>query len=235
MTPGANPPRSKARAALLVIAVVITAGLLVLWAVILWPGAMPFGLTFSVAEAERLITSFGPWAAVASIALMILHSFVPFPAEVLAVANGMLFGPVWGTLVTWIGAMLGAYVAFGLARWLGRPFAETFVPPERLDQVDRWSEQYGAAALFFSRFMPVISFNLANYAAGVAKVPWLTFTWSTGLGILPMIITMVLAGDHLSRAELEIGLLLLGTALLLGTLALVVIRPLRGGDRRKHR
>jgi uncharacterized membrane protein YdjX (TVP38/TMEM64 family) len=31
---------------------------------------------------------------------MILHSFVPFPAELIAIANGMLFGPVWGTLVT---------------------------------------------------------------------------------------------------------------------------------------
>ena len=53
---------------------------------------------------------------------MVLHSFVPFPAEVVAMANGMLYGPLWGTLITWVGAMLGAYLAFGLARWLGRPF-----------------------------------------------------------------------------------------------------------------
>ena len=41
--------------------------------------------------------------------LMVLHSFVPFPAEFVAMANGMLYGPIWGTVITWSGAMLGAF------------------------------------------------------------------------------------------------------------------------------
>jgi len=49
----------------------------------------------------------GPFAALAPIGLMVVHSFVPFPAEMLVIANGMLFGPVRGIIITWIGAMPG--------------------------------------------------------------------------------------------------------------------------------
>ncbi len=76
----------------------------------------------SVADVERTIESWGAWGVAGSILLMVLHSLVPFPAEIVAMANGMLYGPLWGTLITWTGAMLGAHLAFRLARWLGRPF-----------------------------------------------------------------------------------------------------------------
>ncbi len=53
-----------------------------------------FGAVESVAAAEELILSWGPWGVAASIGLMILHSFLPFPAEVIALANGMVYGPL---------------------------------------------------------------------------------------------------------------------------------------------
>jgi uncharacterized membrane protein YdjX (TVP38/TMEM64 family) len=70
----------------------------------------------SVRAFEDVILAWGHWGVLASIGLMVIHSFVPFPAELVALANGMLYGPVWGTVVTWIGAMLGAFLAFGLSR-----------------------------------------------------------------------------------------------------------------------
>ena len=84
-------------------------------------------LDLSVEGIERIAEAWGAWAPVASIAIMILHSFVPFPAELIAIANGMLFGPIWGTLVTWVGAMLRAALAFALARRYGRPLADRLI------------------------------------------------------------------------------------------------------------
>lgn len=147
-----------------------------------------------VLQMERLLEAWGPLAAPISIALMVLHSFVPFPAEMLAIANGMLFGAVWGTVITWIGAMLGAYLAFGLTRVLGQPFAEGVVPARHWQTVERWSERHGGSALFIARLIPVISFNLINYAAGLTTISWATFTWATGLGILPITLAAVLTG-----------------------------------------
>ena len=132
------------------------------------------GFELSVEAVEREILAWGIWGVAASILLMVLHSFVPFPAEVVAMANGMLYGPLWGTLITWVGAMLGAYLARAGA--LARPAVRPDDGRGRHHRAfDRRAARQGAGVLLFSRLMPVISFNLINYAAGLTTVPWWTF------------------------------------------------------------
>lgn len=167
-------------------------------------------LAGSAAAIEAFLERWGAWSAVASIVMMILHSFVPLPAELIAVANGMLFGNMAGIAITWIGAMIGACVAFGLARWLGQPFVRRLVPARHWPSIDAWTENKGVATLLVARLMPVVSFNLINYAAGLAGVSWPVFLWTTGVGILPLTIFSVVMGDHMLTASLEVwGVVLL--------------------------
>ncbi len=170
----------------------------------------------SVEGLKAAILSLGAWGVAASIGLMVLHSFVPFPAEFLALANGMIYGPLWGTAITWTGAMLGAFAAFGLARSLGRPLAERMVSRRHLERLDVWAERDGWRALLLARFVPVIAFNLVNYAAGLSRVRWRTFAWTTGLGILPLTVLMVAFGDALERLPWTLWLLLALVCLALG-------------------
>ena len=153
----------------------------------------------SVRAFEDVILSWGHWGVLASIGLMVLHSFVPFPAELVALANGMLYGPLWGTVITWVGAMLGAFLAFGLSRAFGRPFVEAVVARRDWQMLDDWAGKHAAEMVFLARFLPVISFNLVNYAAGLTKISWWTFGWTTGVGILPVTILMAAMGDQVGK------------------------------------
>ena len=76
----------------------------------------------TVSDIEDTVRSWGMWGIAASIRVDDRPFLHPFPAEFVAIANGMAYGPLWGTVVTWIGAMCGALVAFALSRALGRPF-----------------------------------------------------------------------------------------------------------------
>lgn len=164
-------------------------------------------------QIAETIRGLGPWGVAASIGLMILHSFVPFPAEILGVANGLVYGTLAGTAVTWSGAMLGAYLSFGLARLLGRPFVQRIVSERTLESMDRWTEREGGLTLLICRLIPLIAFNVINYAAGLTRVSWWTFTWSTGLGILPVTVLMAALGDRmLERSWWGVSLLLLVAA-----------------------
>src|SRR3546814_6248970 len=98
----------------------------------------------SVEAFEDVILSWGHWGVLASIGLMVLHSFVPFPAEFVALANGMLYGPVWGTIITWIGAMLGAFLAFEIGRAFGRPFVEKVGARRHWQRPDDWTGEHAA-------------------------------------------------------------------------------------------
>jgi uncharacterized membrane protein YdjX (TVP38/TMEM64 family) len=151
----------------------------------------------SVENIERFVERWGAWSAFGSIVLMVLHSFLPLPAELIAIANGMLFGSAMGVGITWIGAMIGAGCAFAIARHCGRPLVHRVAAERHWQAIASW--QVSPSTLVFVRLIPVISFNLVNYAAGLAGVGWLTFLWTTGLGILPITVVSVVLGDRLLK------------------------------------
>lgn len=157
---------------------------------------------FSEAELTSRIRSWGPWGVAGSVALMIAHSVVPFPAELLALANGMVYGPVWGAVVTWVGAMLGALSSFGLARLCGRPLVRRLIPSRRWEKIDQLSERGDVAAtLLLLRLVPIIAFNAINFAAGLANVRLWTYCWTTAIGIVPVTIITAIAGAEVLQLQ----------------------------------
>ena len=156
-------------------------------------------LSLTTEDVHRFVAAWGAWAALGSIILMVGHSVLPLPGEVIAVANGMMFGPVRGTLITWAGAMIGAAVSFGAARYLGAPAVERLLSDKQGDLEARWRAR--PLLLLLIRLIPLISFNLINYAAGAAGVPWWVFLWTTAIGILPITVVSVVAGDWILEAS----------------------------------
>lgn len=154
----------------------------------------------SVRELAAWIRSWGMSAVLAAISLMVAHSFIPFPAELAAIANCVVFGPYAGFAVTWVGAMLGACIAFGLARRLGRPFVLSLSRGrygDRIDKFDQWMARRGSLALLLCRLVPLISFNVINFGAGLSAVSWWTFIWTTGLGIVPVTALLMVLAEKL--------------------------------------
>ena len=177
------------------------------------------GLTWigSYREFPDKIRELGLLGQLAIIGLMIVHSFIPFPAEFVAIAAGNVYGTLHGTFLTWVGAMLGANLSFGLTRLFGQPFVNWAVPANQQKMLDKWTEDQGAATLLISRFIPLIAFNLINYAAGLTKISWWTFIWTTGLGILPLTALFVHMGVQMQ--ELSWLKLLLVSALCITAMA----------------
>ncbi len=160
------------------------------------------------------IGDLGMWAAPMLILLMIAHNVMPLPAELIALCAGAILGTVMGTLVVWTGAMLGAALAFWVARRFGRALAARHISAEQLGKVDRVLETHGAAGLLFVRLMPFIAFNLVNYAAGLTSVSWPVFLWTTALGILPLTILTAYAGANMTELSLPTIFALCGLAIL---------------------
>lgn len=202
----------------------LVCGTLAWW---LLPMDSVLGLNNSIEATEVLIRSWGAWGVAGSIGLMVAHSFLPFPAEIIALANGMVYGPLWGTVITWVGAMLGATIAFALVRLFGRPFVYRVLSERHRQRLSEWSQESGGPALLIGRLIPLIAFNLINFGAALTDISWWTFLWATGLGILPLTILLNVLGDRM--------LSLSGWAwLLLIALAALSWLTLRGAGRRRR-
>lgn len=167
----------------------------------------------------QAIKDMGWWGQLGIIGLMIIHCFVPFPAEFVALAAGSVYGTIHGTILTWIGAMIGAMISFALTRKFGQPFVSWALPERQQCMLDQWTKDQGAFTLLVSRFIPVIAFNLINYAAGLTKITWWTFFWTTGVGILPLTALMVYMGNKMQ--ELSWTMLIVTSFVCIVSMALI--------------
>ncbi len=177
-------------------------GLLAVCVVVLVPASQD-GLDrfFTVASRQELQAythKLGAWAPCLMILLMTLHCVTFLPSEILMAANLILFGSVIGTFYTWLGGMLGAYLAFFLARRFGRPLVQRFVPARALSRFDAFVEQRGALGLLLLRLIPFVSFNALNYGSGLTRISIWNFTWTTAIGILPFEVMFALVYHSVS-------------------------------------
>ena len=181
-------------------------------------------------QIQREITSAGALAPLASIALMMLHSLVPFfPSEIVTAANGLVFGPALGVVLSWVGAMLGGVLGYAIGLFGGRPLFRRLVPARHLALVSRFVDGYGSGGLLVLRLIPVVSFNLINYAAGLAGVGWWVFLWTTAVGMVPGTILIVLAASGLGRGDLR-ALWFLAALVALIAAGLYLRRRLKGKE-----
>ncbi len=216
MTDGEGKPKSSPVGIVVVVALLllVVVGVGAWW---LWPRELSIGGENTIEGMVAQIRSWGPWAVLASITLMVVHSFLPLPAEIITLANGMVFGPFWGTVISWVGAMLGAISTFGLVRLLGRPFVFRMLSDDQVHRLSEWSSARGGMALLIGRLIPLIAFNLLNYSAALTDISWWTFIWATGLGILPLTVLLNVFGDRvLTLTAWNWAWLLLGALAVLG-------------------
>ena len=148
------------------------------------------------------------------VALMVAHNAVPVPAEAIAVAAGVILGPVTGGIAVWLGAMLGAGIAYWMARIWGRALVARILPASCIGRIDHLSASWTWQSCLAVRLVPIISFNLVNYGAGLAAIPWPTFLWTTSIGIVPVIAISVGIGAGLPGLGLD-ALMTVSAAVLL--------------------
>ena len=173
---------------------------------------------------QRLLAVTPVWLPLVIIGLMILHTLVPVPAEFLALAAGMTLGPLWGFVTIWVGAMLGAYLGFLLARAFGQPVLRLLVKPSRLERSQRWLQRIDIPILLAVRLLPVLSFNLINFALGLTTISWWRFSWTTAVGIVPATVLMVTFGAHLGDWRVLVLMALAALLLCLGGYAVLYRR-----------
>jgi len=151
----------------------------------------------SVDAVTAWIESAGPLAYAGAPAFTILVAILPIPAEIPAMLNGVLFGPILGVAVTWAASLLGAWISFELARRWGRPLGRRLVPAGWLDSADALVTRGGWPALLTLRLIPTVAFTAVNWTAGLTGVDRRTFLWTTAVGILPGAAAFTLTGSGL--------------------------------------
>jgi membrane protein DedA with SNARE-associated domain len=159
--------------------------------------------------------------------MTIESSFIPFPSEVVMIPAGFLAARgemgcgsplaavVLSFLVGVLGSLAGAYVNYYLALWVGKPFLEKygkwfFLKPAALNRACEVFNRYGAATTFVCRMIPAIR-QLISIPAGIARMPFGSFTLFTALGAGVWTAILTFVGWAIGRSTANISYLELCT------------------------
>jgi uncharacterized membrane protein YdjX (TVP38/TMEM64 family) len=174
---------------------------------------------------DALVRQLGPLAPLFAIGAMVIVSFLPLPAETVAVANGMAFGRWEGFVLTWLGAMIAAVLAFGLARWLGAPLIKRILPEAAIDKFETLVRRRGTPFLLFIRMIPLVPYTIVNYGSGLSPIRFRTYLWTSAIGMAPPIFAFVCAGA-LMRDQPWIGWVAVAAMVIMFGLLGYYTRPL---------
>ena len=123
-----------------------------------------------------------------------------FPVPILALAAGLIFGFLPGTLYTLIGAVLNSAIMFLMAKVLAKD-AVTNLLQRKLPE--NWSsflfdldEKRGFGIIFILRLIPAMPYNLINYGAGLTSIKFSSYMLATILGILPGTLVFLNIGNQ---------------------------------------
>ena len=129
--------------------------------------------------------------------MAIESSFIPFPSEAVvppAAWKAAVTGEMNVFLVVvfaTVGALIGAFINYYLAVWLGRPIVYKFansrighmclIDEEKVQNAERYFDKHGAVSTFVGRLVPAVR-QLISIPAGLARMGLGRFVLYTSLG-----------------------------------------------------
>lgn len=133
--------------------------------------------------------------------MVVESSFIPFPSEVVVPPAAYLACTNTGagsdmniwlvTFIATLGALVGAFINYLLALWIGRPVVYAFsdsrvghallINREKVEKAEAYFDKHGAVSTFIGRLIPAIR-QLISIPAGISRMNIAKFALFTFLG-----------------------------------------------------
>ena len=192
---------------------------------------------FNLIGLQTKIDAFGIWAPVVFIFLYILATVLFLPGAIFTLAGGLLFGAYLGTLYNLIGAVCGATLAFLIARFIAADWVQKKAGGGPLHRLVDGVNESGWRFVAVVRLIPIIPFNVLNYALGLTAIALPSYVIASAIFMLPGTFAYTYVGslgiafihgdakEIISKVSIAIGIFVILAALPW------VVKKLKGKDK----
>ena len=161
----------------------------------------------SIEGIQAWVSDLGWVGGLAFTGLYALVAMTPIPVTIMAVAGGFLFGGLYGTVLSVIGALIGSWAAYWLARGLGRDTV-TKLLGSHANRVRSGLEDAGFQAVCVLRLLPGFPYWPVNYGAGVFGVTQRDFLTASAIATLPGQVSLVVIGAFIAAPTVGHGVVI---------------------------
>ena len=198
------------------IAFIVIMGIIVFFA---WPYIAD---VFSEGGVDRLVErvqNAGPAGVLILLGMQFLQIVVAFiPGEVVQLAAGLMYGPLWGSIIVLVGCVISSSIIYKLVHALGAPFVQGMVSTEHLGKFHAFEESGKLDIVVFILFLiPGMPKDVFTYIVPLTNMPYKKFITLTTIGRIPGVVGSTYAAAGFASGEF------IGPIVVLAILAIIAV------------
>ncbi|PZO45818.1 MAG: TVP38/TMEM64 family protein [Shackletoniella antarctica] len=144
---------------------------------------------------KQVVEESGVWGILTYIAVIALAVVLsPIPGAPLTVTAGAIWGAIPAGIYSVIGGFLGGLVAYFIGHSLGRSAVRALTGKVVYFSKERGEKLLGFL-IFTTRLLPVMSFDLISYAAGLTGMSIKIYAIATLMGMIPSTLLLTYMGE----------------------------------------
>ncbi|ARE88672.1 TVP38/TMEM64 family protein [Clostridium formicaceticum] len=150
----------------------------------------------------------------------VLGTMFFLPSLPFALFAGITYGTLLGIIYASVGDLLGASMAFIVARYIGRERLEKRLKKSKaFHEIDEGVRQDGWRIVLLTRMVPIIPHWLQNYAYGLTAISFTTYAFVSLLCIVPGTAAWIIAVNTVGKGHGDAK----KTAIYLGIAAVLIV------------
>ena len=165
-------------------------------------------------ELQKIFMGAGIYTPFLFIALYALRPLVLFPASIMTITSVFLFGVYGGFIVSYVGEMLSAVVAFFVGKYFGKELG--LADKVKQTKIGNYFHSNTFISVIVLRLVPVFPFDFVNYASGVINIKFKPYIYGTLLGVLPGLSAYIFLGFSIMNTEYLLYAIILFVILIVG-------------------
>ena len=158
-------------------------------------------------QISAALQSYGPWAMLASLYLIIVVNMLGFlPAILFSTANALVFGYWTGLLIAWIGEVIGVTISFFIFRYLLKDKADRLIHKSKfLLKLDDFSGKNGFMVMLFARTVPYFPSGLITALGAISQISIRDYFFANLIGKLPSTAVEMAIGQDVVNIHQNMG------------------------------
>ncbi len=151
---------------------------------------------------QRLIDFFSAsfYGPLLFILIYTLRPLLLFPATLLTIAAGFVFGPILGVVLIIIGSNASALLAYAVGRFFGQGVLSDDQSNGIVQRYSKRLRENSFETVFLLRLL-FVPYDLVNYLSGFLRIHWGAFIVATALGALPGTLAFTLFGASIEQFD----------------------------------
>jgi uncharacterized membrane protein YdjX (TVP38/TMEM64 family) len=179
---------------------------------------------------EGVMGFLGEHRTLAPLIYILIFAILPsllITALPMTIGAGFLWGPVWGSVLSLTGSIIGHSVSFLVSRYVAGEYFKTRFDFALVKWLMGHVDRNGWKVVAFTRINPIFPASIVSYLFGLTSIKYIDYLWATAVFFIPPTIAIVSFGSSLGEFVLTGDIKGIVTGLVIASVALLVMFAMR--------